>query len=166
MSSHIANTFGAPRIGSGKLTVISCVPVLAGGNLSTPVIMSPFCIVFSDSSIIYSDITKPPIFRWFQPVCSDFESGRCRPCDYQLIYICKSNCSVFPHSKYFWRSAHRFWKINGNFLRAGIGRWKSIYSSYYVAILYCSNKYFQTNQPVFVCVQAYTSLKRGFRSFP
>ena len=96
---------------------------------------SPFCIVFSDSSIIYSDITKPPIFRWFQPVCSDFESGRCRPCDYQPIYICESNCSVFPHSKYFWRSAHRFWKINGNFLRAGIGRWKSIYSSYYVAIL-------------------------------
>ena len=98
-------------------------------------IASPFCIVFSDSSIIYSDITKPPIFRWFQPVCSDFESGRCRPCDYQPIYICESNCSVFPHSKYFWRSAHRFWKINGNFLRAGIGRWKSIYSSYYVTIL-------------------------------
>ena len=42
VSSHIANTFGAPRISSGKLTVISCVPVLAGGNLSTPVIMSPF----------------------------------------------------------------------------------------------------------------------------
>lgn len=42
VSSHIANTFGAPRIGSGKLTVISCAPVLAGGNLSTPVIMSPF----------------------------------------------------------------------------------------------------------------------------
>lgn len=28
------------------------------------------------------------------------------------------------------------------------------------AILYCSNKYFQTNQPVFVCVQAYTRLWR------